>query len=155
MDMELREPKTEQEFHLYYDLRWRILREPWTRARETAQDEYEKDAIHIMAMSGPRLVGVGRLHFNSPEEAQVRYMAVENGYTGQGIGSRILEELEMYARRGGAARIVLNSRDQAVPFYKRHHYTLDGKTTTLFDSVVHWRMSKEIPPAPLIDKTDK
>lgn len=148
MDVELREPKTEEEFRLYYDLRWRILRKPWTRSRETAQDEFERDAIHIMAVSGgDRVVGVGRLHFNSPEEAQVRYMAVENGYTGLGIGGRILEELEERAGRAGAARIVLNAREGAAPFYKRHNYTLDGKATTLFDSVAHWRMSKEIAPA--------
>jgi hypothetical protein len=28
MKIELREPKTGQDFSLYYDLRWRILREP-------------------------------------------------------------------------------------------------------------------------------
>src|ERR1035438_9277260 len=49
MDVQLREPKTEEDFRLYYDLRWRILREPWTRARESAQDEHEDDAFHIMA----------------------------------------------------------------------------------------------------------
>jgi GNAT superfamily N-acetyltransferase len=145
MDIQLREPKTEEEFRLYYDLRWRILREPWTSARDSAQDEHERDAFHLIALQdGKLLVGIGRLHFNSPEEAQVRYMAVEKGHTGSGIGSRILEALEAHARQRGAKRIVLNARENAIPFYTRHDYELSDKSSTLFESLVHWRMKKEL-----------
>ena len=145
MDVQLREPKTEEDFQLYYDLRWRILREPWTRARESAQDEHEDDAFHIMAFEeGAFLVGVGRLHFNTPEEAQVRYMAVENGHTRSGIGSLILEALEAHARQQGAKRIVLNARQDAIPFYTRHNYGLIDKTSILFESLVHWQMRKNL-----------
>ena len=90
----IREPRSGVDFGLYYDLRWRILREPWTAQRETARDEHEDAAYHLMAFLGEQLVGVGRLHFNSAEEAQVRYMAVEEGFKGQGVGSAILGELE-------------------------------------------------------------
>lgn len=145
MKIELRQPVTEEDFQLYYDLRWRILREPWTRARESGQDEHEHDAFHVMAwQDGKLLVGVGRLHYNSPEEAQIRYMAVEKAYARQGIGSLILGHLEANARTRGAKRIVLNAREQAVPFYKAHNYELLGQTITLFDSLVHWRMAKEL-----------
>src|ERR1700722_14599406 len=120
MGIQLREPKTEEEFQLYYDLRWRILREPWTQARESAKDEHEQDAFHIAAWEGDGLVGVGRLHFNSRDESQVRYMAVEEPHAGRGIGSLILEALEAEARRRGAKRIVLNARENAISFYRRH-----------------------------------
>lgn len=145
MEIQLREPKTEEEFRLYYDLRWRILREPWTQERESAQDEHEHDAFHIMTLDQTNiLVAVGRLHFNSREEAQVRYMAVEKGQTGRGIGSRVLEALESHARSAGAKTIVLNARENAIPFYTRHHYALIAKTSTLFESLVHWRMNKSL-----------
>lgn len=145
MDIQLREPNTEEEFRLYYDLRWRVLREPWTQARESAQDEHERDAFHIMALQkGKLLVGVGRLHFNSPDEAQVRYMAVEQPHTGRGIGSLVLEALEENARRRGARQIVLNARESAVPFYTRHGYAVIDKTSTLFESLIHWHMRKEL-----------
>lgn len=142
MDIEVREPKTAEEFDLYYDLRWRILREPWHRGRESARDELEKDAFHLMALRDGAVVGVGRLHFNSPDEAQVRYMAVEAGQQRHGVGSRILERLEQRAHEHAAKRVVLNAREGAIPFYRRHGYELEGVIETSFACVPHWRMTK-------------
>jgi GNAT superfamily N-acetyltransferase len=144
MKIELREPKTGQDFSLYYDLRWRILREPWTQARESGKDEHEDEAIHLTAWAGSALVGAGRLHFNSTDEGQIRYMAVEEGYAGKGIGTLILEELEQRARHRGAKYMVLNARDTAVPFYRKRNYELVDQSGTLFGALVHWRMRKEL-----------
>lgn len=144
MNIELREPKTPEEFQLYYDLRWRILREPWTQDRASSQDEHEQEAVRLGAWHGGKLVGVGRLHFNSQDEAQVRYMAVEEGYTGRGVGSLLLAELETRARRAGAKHVVLNARESAIPFYRKHNYAVADQSGTLFHSIVHWRMRKEL-----------
>ncbi|MGI8741007.1 MAG: GNAT family N-acetyltransferase [Bryobacteraceae bacterium] len=144
MDLAIREPRSEEEFELYYDLRWRILREPWTQSRESGRDEHEQEAIHVMAWRGDTLVGVGRVHFNSPAEAQIRYMAVEPQYSQKGAGGQILMELETRARRAGAERIVLNAREAAIPFYRKHGYALVDQSGTLFDSIVHWSMRKQL-----------
>jgi len=144
MDVAIREPVTPDEWARYYDLRWRILRKPWTEDKESARDEHESEAIHLMAWSGQTLVGVGRLHFNSPEEAQVRYMAVEPEFANQGAGSTILHALEDRAHHAGAHRIVLNARETALPFYRKHGYALVDKSGTLFGAIDHWSMSKEI-----------
>jgi GNAT superfamily N-acetyltransferase len=105
-NIELREPKTPEEFQLYYGLRWRILREPWTQHHSSSQHEHEQAAMRLGAWIGGQLVGVGRLHFNSKEEAQVRYMAVPEGQTARGIGSLLLKELERRARGAGVKRMV-------------------------------------------------
>jgi len=144
MGIEVREPGTPTEVGLYYDLRWRILREPWTKIKEQGRDEHEDEAFHLTAWEEGRLVGVGRLHFNSPEEGQVRYMAVEGDRRGRGIGGLILQELEDRARRARATRMVLNARADAVPFYRRHGYEQVDPSETLFDSIPHWRMRKEL-----------
>jgi len=144
MKIELREPTTERELELYYDLRWRILRERWTQVRESGRDEHEHEAYHLTAWDGAELVGTGRLHFNSAEEAQVRYMAVEETYARQGIGSMVLKALEEEAQRRGAKRIILNARESALPFYRKHHYALMDQSGTLFDSIAHWRMRKDL-----------
>lgn len=144
MPIDVREPKTEEEFDLYYDLRWRILREPWRRGRESARDEREQGAFHLMALRDGALVGAGRLHFNSADEAQVRFMAVEDGEQRHGVGSRILERLEQHARDHGARRVVLNAREGAIPFYRRHGYELEAAIITEFECVPHWRMTKAI-----------
>jgi len=119
MNIERREPETPEEFQLYYDLRWRILREPWTQDRSSSQHEHEQEAMRLVAWIGGQLVGVGRLHFNSKEEAQVRYMAVQEGHTARGIGSLLLKELERRARGAGAKRMVLNARESAIDFWSR------------------------------------
>jgi len=142
MNIELREPKTADDFALYYDLRWRILRKPWTEDRESSKDEHESLAVHLMAWADNRLVGVGRLHFNTPQEAQIRYMAVEDSYSGRGVGTVVLKELEVRAERAGATRMVANARENALSFYKKHGYDLIDRADTLFDSLVHWRVVK-------------
>lgn len=144
MQIDLREPKTVEEFDRYYDLRWRILRAPWRRGPESARDEREEGAFHLMALGDGMLLGVGRLHFNSADEAQVRYMAVEGGQQRLGVGSRILERLEQHAKENGAKRVVLNAREGAIPFYRRHGYELEGTIETSFECVAHWRMTKAI-----------
>ena len=144
MEIEVREPRTPQELELYYDLRWRVLREPWTKSRESGRDEREREAIHLTAWCGNRLVGVGRVHFNSPEQAQVRYMAVEPDVAGQGIGSLILRGLEERAARRGAKTVVLNAREKALGFYRKHGYRLLDQSGTLFNSIVHWAMEKDL-----------
>ena len=145
MNLEIRQPGNEQELERYYDLRWRVLRRPWTQPKESEKDEHETEALHLTAWMGETLVGVGRLHSNSQEEAQIRFMAIEEGYTGQGIGGAILEALEADARTRGARCIVLNARDLAVKFYERHGYhRVTSEAERLFDSIEHWRMSKDL-----------
>ena len=142
MDLEIREPRSEEEFEQYHDLRWRILREPWDQPRHSEEDQHEGEAIHLAAWSGGRLAGVGRVHFNSPSEAQIRYMAVEMDLRGQGVGGAILAELESRARERGAAYIVLNARDTAVGFYEKHGYCITKEAQILFESIPHWELRK-------------
>lgn len=143
MDVEVREPKTEGEFEKYYELRWRVLREPWGQPRGSERDELEGEAVHVMACAGGEVVGVGRLHFNSKEEAQIRYMAVKEGYRGRGIGSSILRELERRAKGLGARYIVLNAREGAAKFYEARGYKVVGRARPLF-GIPHLRMRKEL-----------
>lgn|SRR6185312_5240847 len=138
----LREPLGPGELERYYDLRWRVLREPWSQERGQERDQHEAAATHLGAWMGERLVGVGRLHFIGTDIAQIRYMAVEPTMQGKGIGGRILSELEQRAMQGGARRIVLNARDQAVMFYRQHGYSITQRSETLFNAIPHWEMAK-------------
>jgi GNAT superfamily N-acetyltransferase len=142
--VEILRPQTAEDFEKYYDLRWRILRKPWNQPRGSEKDEFDEKAFHIMALADGQIVGVGRIHFNSEEEAQIRYMAVETAYQGKGIGSLILKELEEQALREGARYIVLNGRENAVEFYRRNDYRIVERGHTLFGSVEHRKMRKDL-----------
>jgi GNAT superfamily N-acetyltransferase len=142
-EVEVREPSTAAELERYYDLRWRILREPWTDQKESGLDELEDSAIHLMAWCGQRLIGVGRLHFNSADEAQVRFMAVEPDWRRKGAGSAILHKLERQAAKRGANRVVLNARQDAIEFYRSHGYAITRYAGALF-GIDHWEMRKTV-----------
>ncbi|MEP6685461.1 MAG: GNAT family N-acetyltransferase [Verrucomicrobiota bacterium] len=141
----LAEPSSKIEWELYFDLRWRVLRAPWRQPRGSEQDEREADSIHLMLCDASRMpFAVGRLHLNSPHEAQIRFMAVDPKVTRQGLGTAVLTALESRAAKMGFHRIVLNARKQAVPFYQKHGYAVTGDGETMFDTVLHVRMAKKI-----------
>lgn len=146
-------PRSQTDWKKYYDLRWRVLRAPWNQPRGSEKDDREAESHHLMIL-GPTAepVAAGRLHFNSPAEAQVRYMAVAPEAQGRGLGSAILRELERRARAAGAQSIVLNARENAQPFYARHGYKVVGSAPTLYDAIKHVRMRKDLNFAPVADR---
>ena len=144
----LAEPQSEAEWQSYYDLRWRVLRAPWNQPRGSERDAQEDQSIHLMLCDASRhAVAVGRLHFRSTAEAQIRYMAVDQTLAGRGLGSRILRELESRASSAGVTRLVLNARKDIVPFYLKHRYSVTGPADTLFGVIEHVRMEKAIASA--------
>ncbi|HQU15625.1 MAG: hypothetical protein B7Z66_10805 [Chromatiales bacterium 21-64-14] len=137
-------PRTGEEFRRYYDLRWRVLRQPWDQPPGTERDALETESIHLMACRGATLLGVGRLHFNSRDEAQIRFMAVEEAQRGGGVGRLLLQSLEGHARAGSARRIILDARESAAGFYAAHGYAAVATAHTLFGLIPHTRMAKDL-----------
>lgn len=141
--MELIEPASCAEFKQYYELRWKILRAPWNQPPGSEQDTLDATSTHVMVIdAGHRALGVGRLHFNSIAEAQIRYMAVAVGQQRRGIGTLILTTLETRGAALGATRIVLDARETALGFYSKQGYETTGPGHMLFDRIAHVRMSK-------------
>ena len=143
--LELRPPASAEEWSRYFDLRWRVLRAPWHQLRGSEQDDREADSSHLAVWNDSGApVAVGRVHLNSPTEAQVRYMAVAPGSEGLGLGRRILAGLETVARELGAVVVILNAREGARRFYERHGYTVVGPAETMFGTIAHFRMQKHL-----------
>lgn len=140
--MQLRHPETREEFEQYYDLRWRILRKPWGEPAGSERDQEEDEAYHIMAVENDRVVGVARLQFPDEGSAQIRYMAVEPAFQGQGIGQQIVEHMESYAQQQSASRLFLHARENAVGFYLALDYAILESSYLLFDSIQHYKMIK-------------
>ena len=143
--MRIATPTDAEEFARYFDLRWRILRAPWKQPRGSERDDREDRSWHFMACIDDRIpVGVARLHLNSPEQAQIRFMAVERAWQGTGIGSALIHALETRARELAVAEIVLNAREDTVGFYRRLGYEASGDGPLLFDTIAHTVMRKAI-----------
>ena len=110
--MNIIEPKSPEDFIMYYNLRYEVLRKPWGQPLGSERDEREETSIHRMIVDEKtgEALAVGRLQFNSKDEAQIRYMAVENSYQGKGLGSQIISALENVARRNGNKWLILSAR---------------------------------------------
>lgn len=143
-NINIKEPESKEEFEKYYNLRWRILRKPWNQPVGSEKDDKENQSIHIIACIDEKIVGCGRGHFNSQTEAQIRFMAVEKEFSGKGIGSKILKELEKRLIQKGAESIILNARINALTFYKKLGYEIIEKSHTMFGEIEHFKMVKEI-----------
>jgi GNAT superfamily N-acetyltransferase len=141
----IRPPLTESEFEAYYAFRWKILREPWNQPPGSEKDEFEGTAIHLAAWyDAGRLIGIGRLHRVIENGGQVRYMAIDPAQRGRGIGKAILQELEIRAAESGLREIRLNSRQDAVPFYRKNGYQMVKPSHTLFGVIPHFEMRKHL-----------
>ena len=141
----VRAPSTQSEWDAYFSLRWRVLRAPWNQPIGSERDDLELVAIHVAVWnSSGDPVAVGRLHLNSPSEAQVRYMAVEPSCARTGLGSQVLSLLETRAAEIGVSDVVLNAREEAIPFYAAHDYAVIRSAETLFGSIRHVVMRKRL-----------
>ena len=144
MPITIRPPKTEKEFEDYFQLRWEVLRKPWNEPRGSEKDKLEETADHMAAFDGDKVVGCGRLHLNNPDEAKVRFMAIHKDYQKQGIGGKILDQLEEIARAKGAKYIILDARETALNFCLKHGFKTIEAGYVLFGVIPHWRMRKDL-----------
>ena len=142
--MIIKSPITQDEWESYYRLRFTILRAPWNQplGSEVLADELE--AIHAMVIDNDQIIGVARMHQSGDNQGQVRCVAVAAEAQGKGVGKAIMLHLEEKAKEMGMQEIVLEARENAVPFYKSMGYVIEKESYLLFGEIQHYRMKKGI-----------
>jgi len=141
----IRHPESGDDWDAYFSCRWELLRKPWDKPPGSERDEKDAEAYHVMAVDqDDNVIGVGRVHFNSETEAQVRYMAVREEWMQKGIGSLILTKLEQHSKDNGATKIMLYARENAIDFYLKRGYFNQGPAHTLFGQIPHLFMTKTL-----------
>ena len=142
--IETRAPQTDAEWADYYRLRWRILRQPWQQSGPD-RDETDDSSTHRMVYSEKGgVLAVGRIHKVDDTTGQIRFMAVESGHERKGYGSKLLLALEEAARDMQLSTVILQARENAVPFYKHHGYQVIEKSFVLFNEIQHYLMQKQL-----------
>lgn len=144
LEFEIKSPETDEEFDRYFHQRWLLLRAPWGEPEGSETDDIESDCFHLMASCEHDVIAVARLQFNTANEAQIRYMAVKPDYRRQGIGRQIIQRLECEAASHAVDTIVLDARENAVPFYEALGYRVTHTSYLLFDEIQHYRMLKQL-----------
>ena len=119
----IKSPESNEEWENYLLFRWEVLRKPLGMSKESLVDSLEDKSFHLMGIDEKEnVIASGRVHFNSENEAQIRYMAVDSEFKRRGIGSEIVDRLEKYATSKGAGIMVLNAREEAIRFYSSLGY---------------------------------
>ncbi len=140
----IRSPRSKSEYDAMYDLRWRILREPWNQPRGSEKDDMEDKSFLFLVKLDDRLVATARFHKNSESEGQIRYLAVEEEYRRQGIASKLLYYIEGFAIRLRISSIILNARQTAQKLFEKVGYKISKEGHLLFGEIPHFVMYKKI-----------
>lgn len=147
MSLQVITPTTAAHWDQYYALRYQVLRKPFRRPLGSEKDEYDQVAEHRMLVDEhDNLIGIGRLHFNSSEEAQIRFMVVAPKYQGEGHGVTVVQALELLARKQGASRIIIRSRDTTVGFYLKCGYEIKEEANTVDNPMAEHQLVKRLHP---------
>lgn len=137
-------PATQSEWEQYYDLRFRVLREPWGQLKgsEVLTDEDQADHAMVVDEDTNEIIGVARMQTNTPAQGQVRCVAVSPAVQGRGVGKLLMNYLENVAQQKGINEIILDARENAVKFYLSIGYEIIGDSYLLFGVIPHFKMRK-------------
>lgn len=141
--MEIKQPVSLSDWSNYYALRYEVLREPWSQPLGSEILNDEDSAIHAMIVENDIVLAVARLHEAEKGIGQVRCVAVATNQQGKGLGKLLMTYLEDEAKKRGFQQIVLEARENAVPFYEKMGYKITKESYLLFGEIQHYTMLKE------------
>src|SRR5438132_13216649 len=96
----LRSPMSPDEWDAYFDLRWRILCQPWGQPRGSERDALDDSAVHLLLLARARKpLACGGLQFHALDEVRLGFLAVDDDSRGGGCGRRIGEGVRAEAAR--------------------------------------------------------
>lgn len=142
--IEIKTPIFTADWEVYYDLRYRVLREPLGKERGSEQDPGDLTGIHFALYENEIIRAIARLDRITDTICQVRFVAVESSIQNKGYGRKIMEAVEQRGKENAYKRIILHARDYALPFYQKLGYVLVGPSYKLFGSLQHFEMYKDL-----------
>lgn len=142
MAIEIRTPNKDLEWEEYYDLRYRVLREPLGQPRGSERNEGDSTGVHFALFDEHVLKAIARLDVSGEKIAQVRFVAVDLKEQGKGFGKVIMQAVEDHSKARGDVKMILHARDYAVEFYKTLGYTFIEPSHKLFGVLQHYLMEK-------------
>lgn len=102
-------------------------------------DEFDAVSQHVVAIIDGQPVGTGRLL----PDGHIGRMAVLRAWRGRGAGSALLRKLIQLARMAGTRRLILHAQLQAIPFYLRHEFQVQGDEF-MEAGIAHRQMTRDL-----------
>ncbi len=117
-----------------YDLRRLVLRQGRADAEVAFDGDRAAGALHLAVVGGDQrpLAVATTTPAACPRRAgrrgwKVRGMAVEPQCRGRGLGGQLLREIEARARAATVKVLWADARDEALAFYERHGWSVEGE----------------------------
>jgi predicted GNAT family N-acyltransferase len=108
------------------------------------RDGLDREALHVVALAGGRVVGTCRLlRADDQETWRLGRMAVAREWRRAGVGQAVLSQAHVEAARVGARRVVLAAQVPVRDFYARNGYVAWGNEFTEA-GVRHVAMTREL-----------
>lgn len=143
---QIKSPVTRDDFKAYYDLRYKVLREPWGLPKGTEKDDFEPISQHFMAVNEKtgEIVGCAKLFEKEEGVAWLSHLAVASKHQRSGIGKLIMDYLEDLARSQGYKKIGCLSRLNTTAYFEKAGYTVSGLPTHYFGTTQVVWMEKNL-----------
>ncbi|MBP9040731.1 MAG: GNAT family N-acetyltransferase [Anaerolineaceae bacterium] len=144
--IQIKSPKTREEFKAYYDLRFKVLREPWGQPRGTEKDDYEPISQHFMAVDDQsgEIIGCVKLFENEAHVAWFSHLAVLSSRQHQGIGQQLMAHVENVARSQGYQKIGCLARLNTTKYFEKAGYKVSGLPSHYFGTTQVVWMEKNL-----------
>jgi predicted GNAT family N-acyltransferase len=81
-------------------------------------DEYDAEALHIIAYYHGNIIATCRLIFLPDEHVKLERMAILKPFRNKGIGRKILDYIDRKMEDKQIKLIVIHAQSQAIPFYE-------------------------------------
>jgi len=132
---------SDMEYLLSLILRYKILRIPLGLTFSKDDLAKDKDDIHIGVFEGDEILASLILTDHGDHTMKMRQVAVDDRHQGLGIGRRLVEYADSYARENGYRLIHCHARDTAKAFYLSLGYKVVGDEFTEV-GIKHYYMEK-------------
>lgn len=124
-------------------LRNELLRQPLGLNLMEEDLSVEAAYLHFGIVEGSRVIACGLAIPVSDVKAKIRQMAVSADFQNQGIGKKLLSNIEASLKQRGFRLLELDARTSAVGFYQKLGYQKVGEEFQSV-SIPHQRMRKSL-----------
>ena len=91
-----------------------------------------------------QIIGTGRLYqYENEFEYKLGRMSVLEEFRGYGLGTKILKQFEIIAKKKNVSEIYLEAQSDKLNFYLKENYVIKGDKY-IMDGIPHNLMSKKI-----------
>ncbi len=124
-----------------YSIRKEVLRKEFPDEPHQFKGDLDQETFHLGYFKESKIEGVLSVMKNE-KIAQFRGMAVSERLQGLGIGKKLIVFAEDILKDEKIAKIWLNAREKAVPFYEKCGYKIEGEIFIIRPIGFHYLMTK-------------